>query len=58
MKYCELSENKICDDCGKCQICDLDNNKVCDNCCECIGIDSEYNIVEIEHIEDGANLEY
>jgi len=55
MKYCELKENKICDDCGQCQVCDLDKNKICDNCCECIGLDSEYNIVEIDSIEDGVD---
>lgn len=55
MNYCELNENKTCDDCGSCQVCDLEKDKTCDNCCECLGIDSEYNVVEIEHVEDGAD---
>lgn len=33
--YCEL-EDKLCNDCGECDLCDLDNEKICDNCCKCI----------------------
>lgn len=35
-KNCEIYEDKICDNCGDCEICDLDPNKKCDNCGKCI----------------------
>lgn len=35
-KKCILYDDKICDDCGECNMCDLDPQKVCDNCGKCI----------------------
>ena len=54
---CVLEENKVCDDCGQCDLCDLDPTKICDNCMKCIHTGAEYNAVEIDEIivEDGDN---
>lgn len=59
-KYCELNEEKICDNCGECEICDLDKNKICDNCCMCIGLEeeSDYKVVEVEEVEDGVDYDF
>lgn len=50
MKMCILEENKICDDCGQCNVCDLDPTKICDNCMKCIHTGAEYNAIEIDEI--------
>jgi len=49
-KICELDENKICDNCGECNMCDLDGKKVCDNCGKCIGLDADSRAIEIEDV--------
>lgn len=46
-KKCVLYVDKICDDCGECDICDLDPNKICDNCGKCIDYDPECKFAEI-----------
>lgn len=48
-KKCVLSD-KICIECGECNICDLDVNKICDNCGKCIEIDSDYKAINIDEI--------
>ena len=56
IKYCVLDENKICDDCGECNVCDLDPNKICDNCMKCLRTGADYNAIEIDEIiEDGTD---
>lgn len=52
MKYCLLDENKICDDCGECNVCDLDPNKICDNCMKCVKSGADYAAIEIDEIID------
>ena len=47
---CILDENKLCDDCGECDVCDLDSNKKCDNCGKCIGLDADSRAIEIEDV--------
>ena len=49
MKECIL-EDKICTNCGECEICDLDENKKCDNCGKCIESSAESRAIEIEDI--------
>lgn len=49
MKRCELDPEKICDDCGECDICDLDPKKICDNCCRCLG-EPDYSGVTVDEI--------
>lgn len=51
-KKCVLYEDKICDNCGECDMCDLDPDKVCDNCGKCIDYDPEckYAKIDIEKI--------
>ena len=47
---CILDENKLCNDCGECDVCDLDSNKKCDNCGKCIGLDADSRAIEIEDV--------
>ena len=49
-KKCVLDEEKICTDCGECNICDIDPDKECDNCGKCIGMNSDSRAIEIENI--------
>ncbi|MBR1821797.1 MAG: hypothetical protein IJ769_09260 [Clostridia bacterium] len=57
-KICVLDENKICDDCGECNVCDLDPNKICDNCMKCVHTGADYNAIEIDEIiDDGTASE-
>ena len=57
-KICVLDENKICDDCGECNVCDLDPNKICDNCMKCLQTGADYRAIEIDEIiDDGTATE-
>ena len=49
MKECIL-EDKICTNCGECEVCDLDENKKCDNCGKCIESSAESRGIEIDDI--------
>lgn len=46
--------DRICIECGECNICDLDPNKICDNCGICIGLgnNKDYRIIQIDGIID------
>ena len=57
-KICVLDENKLCDDCGECNMCDLDPNKICDNCMKCLETGADYNAIEIDEIIDDDDSEY
>lgn len=35
---CVITDGKICDGCGECELCDLDPFKICDNCGKCLEI--------------------
>lgn len=48
--FCELDENKVCDNCGECERCDLNPKKICDNCGKCIDTGREYNELLIDDI--------
>ncbi|OPJ56583.1 hypothetical protein [Clostridium oryzae] len=58
---CILNENKLCNDCGECDICDLDRTKKCDNCGKCMeNGNSDYREVLIDNIyetSDAAELD-
>lgn len=57
-KRCILDEDKLCNDCGECNVCDLDPNKICDNCMKCLQTGADYTAVEIDEIiDDGAAAE-
>ncbi len=47
-KKCILYDNKICDNCGECNMCDLDPKKVCDSCGICLDMDDDYNTLDID----------
>jgi len=51
-KDCFLYD-RVCIDCGECDICDLDPSKICDNCCQCIETDADYAVIEIDEIVGG-----
>lgn len=48
-KNCVLYD-RICINCGECDVCDLDANKICDNCGKCIEPDKNYKVVKITKI--------
>lgn len=50
---CILYDNKVCDDCGECNMCDLEPSKVCDSCGKCINSDEDYSVYELD-----MNIEY
>ena len=47
-KKCLLYDNKMCDNCGECNMCDLDPKKVCDSCGACLDMDDDYNTLDID----------
>ncbi len=48
--------DKLCDDCGNCDLCDLNSSKVCDSCCECIDDKNvDYRGVEIDEVLTDEN---
>lgn len=49
-KKCVLYDDKICNNCGECDVCDLDKNKICDNCGKCIEPDKKFKIIKITKI--------
>ena len=49
MKECVL-EDRICTNCGECELCDLDKTKKCDNCGKCIESSAESRAIEISDI--------
>lgn len=47
---CEL-EDRICTECGECEICELEPEKICDNCCKCIeGSGADFAAIQIDDI--------
>ncbi len=54
-KQCILIDDKICDNCGKCNYCEFDETKICDNCGKCIDSGSEYNAIRITEIKIDKN---
>lgn len=50
-----IIEDRLCSECGECDICDLDSNKLCDNCCKCIDIDSDYKTIDIDEIIEDSD---
>lgn len=49
MKECVLEE-KICINCGECDLCDLDKSKKCDNCGKCIESSAESRAIQIDDV--------
>ena len=62
-KKCILYDNKMCDNCGECNMCDLDPKKVCDSCGVCLDMDDDYNTMDIdlvmeENLDDPEMLSF
>ena len=49
-KICILDEQKICNQCGECDMCDIEDGKKCDNCGKCIGLNADSRAIEIEGV--------
>lgn len=49
-KYGEpcILEDRLCIECGECDVCELDPNKICDNCCKCIESTTKADYAEIQ----------
>lgn len=54
-KKCVLYE-RVCSDCGECNICDLDPRKTCDNCGKCIDSGDDYNIIDVDLIAEESDM--
>lgn len=50
LKKCVLHD-RICIECGDCDMCDLNPDKVCDNCMQCIKGDADYIAISIDEIQ-------
>ena len=51
---CEIEE-RICTECGECDVCEQNPSKICDNCCECLNEpDTDFLAIEIEDILLGS----
>ena len=59
-KRCVLYD-RVCIECGECNMCDLDPTKVCDNCGKCIGLEHtaispEYRVIKVDgNIDETMN---
>ncbi len=46
--------DRVCIECGECNLCDLDPSKVCDNCGKCIGLGGDgspdYRAIKVDGI--------
>ncbi len=43
-------EERLCIQCGECDMCELNAQKICDNCCQCIENDNDYAEIVIDDI--------
>ena len=48
--FCILNDDKVCDNCGECEMCDLNPEKICNNCGKCIEAEGDYGSVQIDDI--------
>lgn len=55
-KKCVLYDNKLCDECGECEMCDLDPKKKCDSCGKCIDSGNDYNTMDVDLICDNGGM--
>ncbi|MHC6179861.1 hypothetical protein ACYUJ6_08390 [Clostridium sp. JNZ X4-2] len=54
--YCIFDKNKVCDDCGQCDLCDLNPGKKCDNCGKCLEMEGyDMKAVKVDDIIDDEN---
>lgn len=58
-KQCILEPNKVCTNCGECNMCDLNPSKVCNNCGKCLDLEGyDSKAIKInEIIEDPTSKE-
>jgi hypothetical protein len=46
---CVIYGNKICDNCGECDLCDITPGKICDNCGRCME-EGDYRSIQIDEL--------
>jgi hypothetical protein len=52
-KSCIFTLNKICDNCGACNVCDINSDKTCNNCGKCLETTTnDYKEVVVDEIDD------
>jgi hypothetical protein len=57
-KNCIFNINKICDNCGECEICELDRNKKCDNCGKCLELEGyDVKAIKIDEVFEHEEVE-
>lgn len=50
-KKCVFNQNKICDNCGECNVCEFDAKKICDNCGKCLEIEGyDLRAIKIDEV--------
>lgn len=49
MKECVL-QDRMCIQCGECEVCDLDSTKKCDNCGKCIDSNAESRAIQVDGV--------
>jgi len=55
-KYCIFDSNKICNNCGECEICLLYPNKKCNNCGKCLELEGyDVKAIKITDVIENTN---
>jgi hypothetical protein len=50
-KNCIFNQNKVCNNCGECNVCEFDGKKICDNCGKCLEIEGyDLRAIKIEEV--------
>ncbi|NLF28679.1 MAG: hypothetical protein GX592_12340 [Clostridiales bacterium] len=56
-KYCVLEDDRLCVECGRCNMCDLHPDKFCDNCMRCLKrTEADYAAIGIDAVYTEENL--
>ncbi|MGH4119563.1 hypothetical protein [Clostridium sp.] len=57
-KNCIFNINKICDNCGECEICEINRNKKCDNCGKCLELEGyDVKAIKIDEVFEHEEIE-
>lgn len=58
MKYCIFNENKVCNDCGDCDVCEFNKDKICNNCGKCLEVEGyDVKAIKIDEVFEKGNDE-
>lgn len=57
-KNCIFNNNRICNNCGECEICELNSNKKCNNCGKCLELEGyDVKAIKIDEVFEDEMLE-